>query len=136
MLVVGRRVGQHGDRYLRHRLRLLHARRLKYEHRRVQLRQHIVVQHAAGAPVDHLAFGQALALERHQAARHLGAGLRVDQALAGGAGDLDLLLGVQPAVALIAQQQHADQPALAPQRHRPDRAAVVFARQRHADHLG
>ena len=61
----------------------------------------------------------------HQAARQLRAGLRVHQALAAGAGDLDLLLRVEPAVALFAQQQHADQPALAPERHGPGAPPVA-----------
>ena len=85
----------------------------------MQARQDIIVQGAPGAPVQHLAFREPLALQAHQPAGHFGAGLDVDQAFSGRAGDFNFLLAVQAAVAFIAQQQHPAQTALAPQGHGP-----------------
>ena len=81
------------------------------------------------------ALGQALALEVHQPAGHLGAGLGVDQPLTSRTSDLDLLLGIQPAVEFVAQEQHADQAALAPQRHSPDCTAIACRVERYAHRL-
>ncbi len=81
----------------------------------MQAGQDLVMQDAPGALVDDLGLGQVLALEGHQAAGHLGAGLRVDQAFAHRLGQLDLFLGIQAASTLFTQQEGANQTALAPQ---------------------
>ncbi len=74
------------------------------KHGCVQMGQHVIVQHAAGSLIEQLAFDQALALQGHQSARHLGAGLGVDQSFPAGAGDFDLLLGVEAPIAFFTQQ--------------------------------
>ncbi len=72
------------------------------------------------APVQHLAFSQLAALQRHQPARDFRAGLQIHQPLAGSAGDLDFFLGVQPFIQFLTQRQDAAQPAPVPQWDRPD----------------
>src|SRR5205085_2929951 len=84
------------------------------QHRRMQLRQYVVVQHAAGAPVEHLALDHAPPLQQHQALGHLHAGLRVNQPFATGAGDLDLILREQ-----------------APSRFSPSNSAPISPRSPH-----
>ena len=93
------------------------------EHGRVQPWQDVIVQDPAGAAVEHLAFGQPLPLERGQPPRHLCFGLVVEQSLSRRSRYLDLFLRVGPAVAPVAQQQGADQPAFAPEGHSPPGAA-------------
>ena len=66
------------------------------DQRRVQVGQDLVMQHAPRLLVDDLGLGHVLALEAHQAARHLRAGLGVDQPFAGDGGDLHLFLVYSP----------------------------------------
>ena len=95
------------------------------DHGRLDGGQDVVVQDAAGALVDDLALGQSFTLQIHQPPGHLGAGLGVDEAFAADAGDLDLFLGVEAAVALGAEEEEANQAALAPEGNGPDRAVVL-----------
>lgn len=99
----------------------------------VQAREDVIMQDAAGAVVENLAFGQALALEGHQAAGHFGAGLGVYEALAGGAGQFHFFLGVEAAAALVAQEQDANEAALAPEGDGPARAVILCWRDGQAE---
>ena len=67
----------------------------KRQHGRMDQRQHLVVQYAAGALVKDLGGRHALALELHQPLGERNAGGGVNQPLAGRARDLNLFLRVE-----------------------------------------
>ncbi len=98
------------------------------EDRRVQVGQDHVVQLAARAVVEHLRLGQPPPLQRQQAAADLLARQHVDDPLGAGLRDLDLLLGEERAVLLLAEQQCADRAVRAVQGHRPAQRAKVDPR--------
>jgi hypothetical protein len=74
--------------------------------------QDFIVEQAAGALVDHLAFSDTLALQHHQTAGDLSSGTGVEQTFSCLAGQLHFLMGVQAAINFLAQQQKPYQAAV------------------------
>ena len=102
----------------------------------MQTRQNFVVKFAAQTLIEHLTFGQPALLQGNQAVGQLGADHRVQQALAAGPGDFDVFLGVQSAVGLRAEQQHADRPPLTPQLNGPAQPMPLGGIERGAEAAG